>query len=74
MESTSQFLLGGDWLSRATELGIDNRLGRIDGLKILNVMARYLVAARQIEETQKDLITLITTGRHAHTIRQQAGK
>jgi hypothetical protein len=74
MESTEQFLLGGDWLSRATELGIDTRLGKVDGLKIVNVMARYLVAAQQMEEIQKDLITLITTGHQRRTLRQQAAR
>ena len=35
---------------------------KIDGHKVVALLARYLLAERQIDSNQHDLITLMTTG------------
>ena len=67
MEDTTQWLLSGDWLSRETEAAIDYQLGQVDGRKMLALVARYLLTEQNIDSTQKDLITLITTGHRPDT-------
>jgi len=59
----AQLLLGGEWLTRASELGIDFRLGKIDARSTANMLARFLVAGQVITTMQKSLDTLITTGK-----------
>jgi hypothetical protein len=59
----AQLLLGGEWLTRAAELGIDFRLGKIDAHTTANTLARFLVAVQQIATMQKALDKLIVTGK-----------
>ena len=59
----AQLLLGGEWLTRASELGIDFRLGKIDARTTANTLARFLVAEQVITSMQKALDTLIVTGK-----------
>lgn len=59
----AQLLLGGEWLTRAAELGIDFRLGKIDARTTANTLARFLVAGQQIAIMQKALDRLIVTGK-----------
>jgi hypothetical protein len=62
MEDTTQLLLSGDWLSRETDEGVEYELGQIDGRKAIAMLARYLLTEQNIDNIQKDLITLMTTG------------
>jgi hypothetical protein len=59
----AQLLLGGEWLTRATELGVDFRLGTVDARTTAHTLARFLVAAQEIAALQKSLDTLIATGK-----------
>jgi len=59
----AQMLLGGEWLTRASELGIDFRLGKVDARTTANTLARFLVAGQVITSMQKSLETLIVTGK-----------
>jgi hypothetical protein len=62
-QSSWQLLLGGEWLTRATELGLDFRLGTVEARNLANVLARFLVAAQQIEASEEQLSDLIA-GQH----------
>lgn len=59
----AQLLLGGEWLTRASELGVDFRLGKVDARTTANSLARFLVAAQEIATLQKSLDVLIVTGK-----------
>ncbi len=59
METEASLLLGGEWLTRASELLVDVRLGKVDARLITNQMVRYLVAAEQIEAEQIKLEKLL---------------
>ena len=59
METEASLLLGGEWLTRAAELLVDVRLGKVDARLITNQMVRFLVAGEQIEAEQRKLDKLL---------------
>jgi hypothetical protein len=59
-QTTWQLLLGGEWLTRAAEVSLDYRLGKVDERTLANVVVRFLLAAQQIEATEASLVDLIS--------------
>jgi hypothetical protein len=59
MESTAQLLLGGDWLTRMATLSIDVALNALDARSSADMLARFLLAVSQIDQSQKELEALI---------------
>ena len=62
MEATAQLLLSGEWLTRMSTMRLDETLGTLDARALADGLARFLLAVRQVDRTQQDLQTLITTG------------
>ncbi len=62
MNSLAQLLLGGEWLMRLGTLRLDVALGTLDARALADGLARFLLVVGQIDRTQQDLQTLITTG------------
>jgi len=70
MDDTTKLVISGEWLTRASDTVIDFQFGQIDGRKVIALVARYLLAAEDIEKSEKDLETLMTTG-HAPAVGAQ---
>jgi hypothetical protein len=64
-QSTWQLLLGGEWLTRATDLGLDYRLGKVDPRTLANTVARFLIATQQIASSEETLLALIAAHKTA---------
>ena len=62
MDATAQLLLSGDWLGHMATMRVDVALGTLDAHAMADSLARFLLAVGQIDRTQQDLQTLITTG------------
>jgi hypothetical protein len=67
MQDSTQLLLSGDWITRETDAGVDYELGQIDGRKTVALTARYLLTEQNVDDLEKDLIVLITTGKRPNT-------
>jgi hypothetical protein len=72
MDDTTKLVISGEWLTRASDTVIDFQFGQIDGRKVIALVARYLLAAEDIEKSEKDLETLMTTG-HAPDVKLEPG-
>jgi len=59
-QSAWQLLLGGEWLTRATDLGLDYRLGKVDPRNLANSVARFLIATQQIATSEEALLGIIS--------------
>ena len=60
LESYTQVLLGGEWLTQATTVSLETQLGHFDGRQVAGVLARYLLVVEQIEDGEEKLAALLT--------------
>jgi hypothetical protein len=64
-DAALQIVLGGDWLTQASDMVVDWQLGHIDPAATAKVVARFLVASVQTERGEESLIGLIEgTAKH----------
>lgn len=63
IDGSAQLLLSGEWLSRASDLGVDVQLGKVERRAALLTFSRLLTSFQQISGNLKSLRTLMAKGR-----------